>query len=298
MPIRYEEGRGKNITMAEIGKFNNLRIVKLLDFGAYLDGGEHGEILLPKRYAPPQGRIGDRLEVFLYLDSDDRLIATTETPLAKVGDFAFLKVVSVNAVGAFLDWGLSKDLLVPFREQKTPMEEGRSYFVYVYLDKASRRIVASAKLNKFLDKTPVDFQAGRAVDLLIWTRTKLGYSAIIDNARLGVLYENEVFQDLQPGQRVKGFIKKVRDDQKIDLSLQQPGYQGIPDVSDTILAALRKNGGFLAVSDASMPETIQSLFGISKKTFKKAVGALYKRRLITLEDGGLRLSETKKTPNR
>jgi predicted RNA-binding protein (virulence factor B family) len=173
------------------------------------------------------------------------------------------------------------------------MEQGRSYCVYVYLDIASRRIVASSKLDKFFLKTPVEFQAGRAVDLLIWRRTELGYSAIIDNARLGILYENEVFQDLQPGQRVKGFIKKVREDQKIDLSLRPPGYQGIPDVSDTILDALRKNGGFLAVSDAAKPETIQSLFGISKKTFKKAVGALYKKRLITLEEGGLRLRETK-----
>ena len=279
--------------MTDIGKFNNLTIVKLLDFGVYLDGGEHGEILLPKRYAPPHARIGDRLDVFLYLDSDDRLIATTETPLAEVGEFAFLKVVSTTAVGAFLDWGLSKDLLVPFREQRMPMEQGKSYCVDVYLDKASRRIVASSKLDKFLKNSTLEFQPGQAVDLFIWKRTTLGYSAIIDNARLGILYENEVFQDLQPGQRVKGFIKKVRDDQKIDLSLRPPGYQGIPDVSDKILDALRKNGGFLAVSDSATPEMIQSLFGISKKTFKKAVGALYKKRLITLEDGGLRLSETK-----
>jgi len=277
--------------MADIGKYNTLRIVKFTDFGVYLDGSELGEILLPRRYVRGDLRAGDRVEIFLYLDSEDRLVATTEKPLAIVGEFAFLKVKAVNEVGAFLDWGLPKDLLVPFREQRLPMAEGRSYFVFLYFDGASRRIAASARLNKFIDPAPPAYAEGQAVDLLIVKRTELGFSAIINNAHWGVLYENEIFQDLHIGQRVKGFVKKVREDQKIDLRLQKSGYLKVTDLTETILNALRDNGGFLEITDHSPPEKIKALFGTSKKAFKMAVGALYKKRLIALEDKGLRLIE-------
>ena len=277
--------------MADIGKYNTLKIVKFTDFGAYLDGGELGEILLPRRYVPGDRRPGDRVEVFLYLDSEDRLVATTEKPLAIVGEFAHLQAKAVNEVGAFLDWGLPKELLVPFREQRMPMAEGKRYFVFLYLDGQSRRIVASARLNKFIDPAPPAYAEGQEVDLLIVKRTELGFSAIINNAHWGVLYENEVFQDLQIGQRLKGYVKKVREDQKIDLRLQKSGYQKVDDLTETILKALKDKGGFLDVTDHSAPEKIHALFGASKKSFKMAVGALYKKRLIRIEKDGLRLIE-------
>ncbi len=283
--------------MADIGKFNTLKIVKFTDFGVYLDGGELGEILLPRRYVRGDLRPGDRVDVFLYLDSEDRLVATTEKPLAIVGQFAHLKVKAVNEVGAFLDWGLPKDLLVPFREQRMPMAEGRSYFVFLYLDGASRRIVASARLNKFIDPAPPAYAEGQEVDLLIVKRTELGFSAIINNAHWGVLYENEVFRDLGIGERVKGYVKKVREDQKIDLRLQKSGYRKVTDLTETILNALRDNGGFLEITDHSSPERIRALFGTSKKAFKMAVGALYKKRLIALEPDGLRLVEANGRPD-
>jgi uncharacterized protein len=279
--------------MTDIGKYNTLKIVKFTDFGVYLDGGELGEILLPRRYVPGDRRPGDRVDVFLYLDSEDRLIATTEKPLAVVGEFAQLKVNAVNNVGAFLDWGLPKDLLVPFREQRMPMVEGKRYFVFLYLDGETRRIVASAKIQKFIDSTPPAYKEGQEVDLLIVKRTELGYSAIINNAHWGVLYENEVFRELQPGERVKGYIRKIREDQKIDLRLHKPGYEKVEDLTDRILETLRGNGGFLDVTDRSTPEKIQALFGASKKSFKMAVGALYKKRLIALEEGGIRLIDPK-----
>jgi uncharacterized protein len=277
--------------MAEIGKLNKLRIVKELDFGIYLDGGEHGEILMPRRYVPENCKIDDVIEVFIYLDSEDRIIATTEIPYAMVGEFALLKVVSVNDFGAFLDWGLPKDLLVPFREQKKKMEEGKSYIVHVYLDQTSKRIVASSNLDKFLDKLSNDFGPGQEVDLLICTRTEIGYKAIINNTHWGVLYKNEVFQTLDRGQRIKGFIAKIRDDKKIDLCLQKPGYEKVDDLLKTIIDRLKEEGGFIAAGDKTSSEIIYELFGVSKKTYKKAIGALYKSKLITIEDEGIKLSD-------
>jgi len=279
--------------MADIGKFNTLKIVKAVDFGVYLDGGDLGEILLPRRYAPPDAKIGDPIEVFLYFDSDDRLIATTEKPLAQVGDFAFLKVVAVNAVGAFLNWGLMKDLFVPFREQRPPMETGQNYVVFIYFDNASRRIVASAKLPKHLSKLPAPFQPGQAVNLLIYEKTDLGYKAIVENSYGGILYKNEVFRDLQPGQRVQGHVRKVREDGKIDLRLDKPGYGNVGDLTEAILSRLKANNGFLEVTDKSSPEVISAMFGTSKNAFKMAVGALYKKRLITIDDFGLTLADPK-----
>lgn len=274
--------------MTEIGKFNGLRVIKRLDVGVYLNGEELGEIFLPRSYVPEGCRTGDIVDVFIFRDSEDHLIATTQRPYAMVGDFAFLKVISVNSVGAFLDWGLQKDLLVPFREQKQKMEEGKSYIVYIYLDDRSR-IVASSKLDKFLDKQPVEFQEGQGVELLICDQTEIGYKAIISNSRWGVLYKNEVFQKLKKGRHILGYIKKVRDDGKIDLCLQKPGYETIDGVSKKIMDKLKAEGGFIPATDKSSPEIIYGLFGVSKKTYKKAIGALYKKRLISIENNGINL---------
>lgn len=275
--------------MAEIGKLNSLRVVKEVDFGLYLDGGEHGEILLPKRYVPESAKPEDMLEVFIYLDSEDRIIATTETPYIMVGEFACLKAVAVTPMGAFLDWGLMKDLFVPFREQKLKMEEGRWYIVTVYLDPETKRLVASAKIEKFLDNLPPDYEAGQEVDLLIAGETDLGFNAIINNKHLGVIYRNEIFQPLRKGDRIKGYIKKIREDEKIDLLLQKPGYAKVDDISLKIVDVLKKHNGFLPVTDKSDPDAIYELFGVSKKTYKKAIGALFKFQIIDIEDKGIRL---------
>ncbi len=275
--------------MASIGLLNELEVVKEVDFGMYLDGGEKGEILIPKRYIPEGTKVGDTLEVFLYLDSEDRLLATTEKPLVMVDEFAMLKVISVAPMGAFLDWGLPKDLLVPFREQQFPMEEGRSYLVFVYVDGETQRIVASSKLDKFVDNLPVDYEAGEEVDLIIASKTDLGYKAIIDNSHWGLIFKNEVFQPLKIGDRMRGFIKQVRPDDKIDLVLQKPGYEKIDSIAQSVLDKLKDAGGYLPANDKTDPTVVSKLFGISKKNFKKAVGSLYKQRLITIEDEGIRL---------
>ena len=275
--------------MAEIGVYNNLRVIKEVDFGVYLDGGEHEEILLPRRYVPENCKVDDNIRVFIYLDSEDRFIATTETPYAMVGDFALLKVVAVESVGAFLDWGLLKDLLVPFGEQSPTMEKDKSYIVRIYVDKQSNRIAATTRLDRYLDNTPGNFHAGQEVELLICDQTDIGYKAIINGTHWGVLYSNEVFQPLKSGQKIKGYIKKVREDNKIDLSLHKPGYERVDDITDTILNVLKEQGGFISVTDKSSPETINKLFGVSKKTYKKAIGAIYRKRLITMESDGIRL---------
>ncbi len=275
--------------MAKIGRYNLLEVIKELDFGIYLDGGKDGEILMPKRYVPAGSKPGDRIEAFVYLDSEDRLVATTEEPLAQVGDFAYLRVVSVNATGAFLDWGLLKDLLAPFREQKMKMKEGSFYTVYVYVDQDTRRIVASAKIEKFLDKEEPELQPGQLVDLLVYQQTELGYKAIINNQYNGILYNTEVFQPLAIGQRTIGYVKQVREDFKIDLILHKPGFGKVEDIAETILARLKEEGGFMTITDKSPAELIYDTFGISKKTYKKAIGDLYKRRLITLTTDGIQL---------
>lgn len=277
--------------MLEIGKLNELRIVKKLDFGLFVDGEELGEILLPKRYVPEDCKINDLLEVFLYYDSEDRIIATTLTPYAMVGQFALLNVVSVTAVGAFLNWGLLKDLLAPFGEQKRKMNKGKSYIVYVYIDEYSKRIVASSKLERFLDKEPVVFKELQEVDLLIFDESDMGYSAIINNTHRGIIYKNEVFQPLRIGQKIKGYIKKVRDDNKIDLSIYKPGYQKIDDLSQNVLDYIKLQNGFIPLNDKSSPELIYELFGISKKSFKKSLGALYKSKIVTIDDDGIRLRD-------
>ena len=276
--------------MVNIGKYNSLRVVREVDFGVYLDGENEGEILMPLRYVPRDCQIGSFVDVFLYFDSEDRPIATTEKPYAQVGEFAMLRVKSVNKIGTFLDWGIMKDLLVPFREQKVTMTEGRSYLVYIYIDEESRRIVASAKLNKFLDKTLPEYTVGQEVELVVESETELGYKAIVNNSHWGVLYENEVFEQLAKGLKIKGYIKKIRTDNKIDLSMHPLGYEKVDPIAQMILDELKKEGGYVAVSDKSEAEMVYRVFGISKKSFKQAVGALYKKRLITLEPDGIRLN--------
>ncbi|MBL7893248.1 MAG: GntR family transcriptional regulator [Bacteroidia bacterium] len=276
--------------MTEIGKLNTLSVVKELDFGIYLDGQQLGEILMPRRYVPAGTKPGDKLEVFIYLDSEDRFIATTEKPFAMVGDFALLDVVGVNSIGAFLDWGLPKDLLVPFREQKQKLEVGKSYVVYVYLDVETNRIVASAKPEKFLDRSPANFEEGEEVDLLILSKTDLGYKAMINKTYTGVLYKNEVFESLEKGQQLKGYIRKIRPDGKVDLILHKPGYEKVDDISKQILDKLKEKSGFIALNDKSSAESIYEMFRVSKKTYKKAIGALYRERVITIEDAGIRLN--------
>jgi uncharacterized protein len=276
--------------VVNIGKYNTLRVIKEVDFGVYLDGEQEGEILMPVRYVPKNCKVGDSVDVFLYLDSEDRPVATTEKPYAQVGEFAMLRVKSVNKIGTFLDWGIMKDLLVPFREQKVTMEEERSYLVYIYVDAESKRIVASAKLNKFLNKTVPEYTVGQQVDLVVESETDLGFKAIVNNSHWGILYENEVFEQLDKGLKIKGYIKKIRTDDKIDLSLQPIGYDKVDPISQMILDQLNGVGGFIAVSDKSDAEQVYRVFGISKKSFKQAIGALYKKRLITIGTDGIRLN--------
>ncbi len=275
--------------MITIGKTYKLKAVKKLDFGVYLDAEELYEVLLPKRYVPRDLEMGDEIEVFLYLDSEDRPIATTEIPKVQLGEFAYLSVIDINNTGAFLDWGLAKDLFVPFGEQHRPMEVGHSYIVYVYLDKVKGRLTASSKIDKFLDdERPHNFTPQQAVKLLIANSTDLGYKAIIENSHWGVLYSNEVHQRLSFGQSVDGFIKRVRDDGKIDLSLQG-GKETRDKYERIILGYLKQQGGFAPVHDKTDPKIISDLFGMSKKAFKKAIGSLYKQKIINIEKDGINL---------
>ncbi len=275
--------------MVKVGQMNQLAVVRPSDFGLLLDGGELGEILLPKRYAPKAWTAGEQLDVFLMRDSEDRLTATTTTPKAMVGEFALLRVKEVTKIGAFLDWGMPKDLLVPFREQRSPMKEGHAYLVYIYLDRVSGRLVASAKLDRFLRNSRMRYKLGDQVDLIIWQETDLGYKAIINNDRWGMVFRNDVFQPLERGQRLEGYIKQVRPDGHIDLCFHQPGYGKVTKLTDVILNHLRAQGGFMPITDKHPPEEIYALFGISKKTYKKAIGALYKKRLIEFSESGTRL---------
>jgi predicted RNA-binding protein (virulence factor B family) len=274
--------------MANIGKTNLLKVLRKVDHGLYLDGENLGDILIPKRYVPDNTEVGDELEVFLYTDSEDRLIATTEKPIAQVGEFAAMKVVHTNKFGAYLDWGLTKDLFVPFREQNAKMEEGRTYLVFVYLDLDTDRVAASAKLDQFLDEIPPDFEAGQEVEIIIAQRTDLGYKVIIEGTHWGMIYSNEIFEPLRIGERKRAFIKKMRDDDKIDVSLQQSGYERIDGIAQSILQQLEEAGGSLPLNDKSDPDSIKEQFGISKKAFKKAIGALYKQRLIDINEQGIK----------
>lgn len=274
----------------KLGKYNQLEVVKEVDFGVYLDGGEGEEILLPARYVPEGCKPGEVLNVFIYLDNEERLVATTLDPLVQVGQFAYLEVAWVNEFGAFLNWGLMKDLFVPFREQKMKMQKGHKYIVHAHVDEDSYRIMASAKVERYLSKEPPQYEPGEEVDILVWQKTDLGFKVIVENQFSGLLYQNEIFQPVETGMKLRAYIKQVREDGKIDLVLQKLGAKKVDDFSEVLLQYIKDHDGFITLNDKSAAETIYDAFGVSKKTFKKAVGDLYKRRLVVLEEGGIRLA--------
>lgn len=276
--------------MTDVGQFARLAVLRLDDIGARLDAGELGELLLPLRYVPMDCSPGDKVMVFISLDSEDRPVATTETPKAQVNECAWLKVVSVSAVGAFLDWGLSKDLLVPFAEQGTPMQEGRSYLVYIYRDNTGR-LAASTRLNRFISDQATGLAENQEVELVIGDRTDLGIKAVINHQFWGLLYHDQVFTPVRKGQKVSGYIKRIRPDGKVELSLYQPGYGKVSEFAESVLDALKASDGFLPLTDKSPPEAIYKRFNVSKGVFKQAIGALYKKHLIAIEKEGIRLLE-------
>ncbi|OMG68376.1 GntR family transcriptional regulator [Stutzerimonas balearica] len=270
--------------MAAIGRYNSMQVVKHTGFGLYLDGGADGEILLPKRYIPKDvpSEVGDWLNVFVYLDSEDKLIATTEKPKVQVGEFASLKVVEINRIGLFLDWGLPKDLLLPHSEEKRPLQVGDYCVVFLYVDPRTRRITATARLDRHLDKTPARYRVGDPVDLLVAEQTDLGFKAIIEGRHWGLIHKNEVFKFLRPGLRERGYIRELRADGKISLSLQPLGNEAADALQALILQKLEEQGGVLPLSDKSPAEAIARAFGVSKGNFKKAIGGLYKQGRIVI----------------
>lgn len=278
----------------QLGRMNQLTVLKQVDFGFYLDGGDvHGEILLPNGEIRPDidVRINAQLPVFLYLDTEERLIATTRPVLAQVGDFAYLEVAWVNNFGAFLSWGPMKDLFVPFREQKMKMQKGQRYIVHVHLDEESYRIMASAKVDRYLSPERPPYHVGDEVEILVWQKTDLGFKTIVDNQFSGQLYDDQIFRMLHTGDRLKAYVNQVRPDGKIDLLLQRPGQDAVTDFSQTLLNHLHTNGGRTPLGDKSPAEEIYAVFGVSKKVFKKAVGDLYKHHLIQIMPNGLELSD-------
>lgn len=278
--------------MIKLGDWNELKVNRFTDYGAYLEGGDVGEILMPNAYLQRGVRIGDVVRVFVYLDQDERLVATTETPLACVGDFAWLRVAWVNEHGAFLDWGLMKDLFVPFREQKMRMEKDRYYLVYIGIDPETYRIVGSAKVDRFLREAPrKDYYRGREVSVLVQQKTDLGFKVIVDNAHAGLVYRDQLFEEPHAGDRLTGWVTQLRPDGKLDISLQRIGKGRFRDFADVLLDELEKAGGALPFTDRSTAEEIAQRFGVSKKTFKRAVGTLYKSRAIALFEHEIRLTK-------
>ena len=270
-----------------------MEVVREVDFGMYLDAGEVGEVLIPRKYIPAGTKIGDTLHVFLYLDSEERLVATTEEPKVEVNEFAYLEVKWVNEFGAFLDWGLTKDLFCPFKEQKMRMVQGRRYIVFCYIDPVTYRIVASAKVEKFLSEEHPPYKSGDEVDVLIQQKSDLGMKAIVDGRYSGLIFENEIFQPIHTGDRLRAYVKQVRQDGKIDLKLQRYfGKRRITTFSDQLLQYLNTCAdGFCPLHDKSDAESIYATFGVSKKTFKRGVGDLYKHQFITLHPDGIRLTQ-------
>jgi hypothetical protein len=269
--------------MIKIGQMNRLTAIKQVDFGVFLNGEELGKILLPRRYVPEGLALGDAVDVFVYFDSNDEIIATTLTPKAMVGECAFLEVKEVNDVGAFLDWGLPKDLLVPYNEQHKPMEAGRSYVVCLFQDPHTGRITASSKLNRHLDERAAGLKAQQAVDLLICGRSEMGYKAVINHTHLGLIFRDEAFRTLLYGEKLQGYIKGIRDDRKIDLSIQPPARQGKAQLTEQILQFLREHDGVSTLTDKSDPEEIYRQYNVSKGNYKNALSALYKERKIVIE---------------
>ena len=278
--------------MVNVGRYNTLRVVKEVDFGVYLDGGDGLEILLPTRYVPENCNVDDEIEVFIYHDNEGRLIATTARPYAQVGEFDVMDVRNTSSLGAFIDWGIMKDILVPFGEQNGKMREGGSYFVHVYLDEKTGRVVASARIGRFLSQEAPEYQYNERVDLLVAEECDMGYKVIINNKHLGLLYRNEVFTVLMKGDRLFGYIKEVRPDGKIDVSMHKLGYGKVDTVSERILESLRENDGYLEVNDKTEAGKIYAVFGCSKKAFKQALGSLYKQHLIRFEEDGIELVDT------
>ncbi|MGL6314929.1 CvfB family protein [Vibrio sp. WXL103] len=278
--------------MIQIGRINSLEVTKKTDFGVFLDAGDYGSALLPNRLCPEGIEVGERIDAFLYFDADSQVVATTEQPIAQVGEWGLMKIEGINATGAFASWGIkSKDLLIPFSEQRTRFRAGQSVLVYVYTDKASGRIVGTTKFNKLLNKTPANYQRNQQVDLIIAERSDLGFKAIVNGQHWGMLFPSDVIGKIFVGKKLKGFIKNIREDGKIDLALQKVGVEKMDDLSEKILAQLAKRDGFLPLSDKSTPEAIFDVFRTSKGTFKKSIGGLYKQGLIRIEKDGIRLTE-------
>lgn len=276
--------------MLKIGQYNKLVINRMVDFGAYLDCGDGTEVLIPAKFLDSDKAPGDTIDVFVYTDSQDRLIATTERPFATVGEFAYLQVADVNSVGAFLDWGLeAKQLLVPHSEQKTPMRQGGVYLVYVYLDNATRRVVASAKTDKFLGNVLPDYKKGDKVKALVVRHTPIGYACIVDNLHHGMIYDNQIFSPVEVESEIEAYVTRVRRDGKIDITLSDRSEKRTASIADRILDAVRAEGGHLPVGDKSSPDVIKQAFGCSKKDFKKAAGMLYKQHKITISDSCISL---------
>ena len=276
--------------MITIGTRASLRIIREQPFGLFLDAENLGEILLPRREMPKEWAVGGEVDVFIYLDSEDRLVATLKKPRVMPGEFAKLTCIALTPVGAFLDWGLPKDLLVPFREQKTRMEVGKSYLVKVLVDEESKRIVATTRIARHIDKVAASFETGQEVDLTVYGKTPMGYKAIVNNTQTGLIFANEVFQELALGEKLKGWIAGVRADGKIDLSLHPPGRSRVDDLEKQIMGELVARGGFWALTDKSPAEEIYEELGVSKRTFKQTLGALLRKRLVTQTDKGIRLN--------
>ena len=285
------------LPQVKIGDFNRLKVKELARregygpiFGVYLEGGREGDILMPQKYVPEGVKPGDEIDCFVYLDQEERLVATTEKPLAKVGDFAWLKCSWVNEYGAFLDWGITKNLFCPFREQKKRMEVGNSYIVHIHVDEESYRLMASAKVEHYLSHDTPSYKTNDEVDLLIWQKTDLGFKVIVDNKFGGLVYQDQIFQYIHSGDRLKGYVAQVRADGKLDITLQPTGRRETEDFAQTLLQWLKDNGGECPLGDKSDAEDIKRMFQVSKKTFKRAVGALYKQHRIVLEGNGFRLT--------
>ncbi|MBE4403212.1 GntR family transcriptional regulator [Vibrio parahaemolyticus] len=277
--------------MIKIGQINSLEVIKKADFGVFLDGDDYGSVLLPNKHVPEGTELGDHIEVFLYFDSESQLAATIDKPIAQVGEWGLMKIKGINQTGAFVNWGIKeKDLLIPFSEQRARFTAGQNILVYVYTDKASGRIVGTTKFNKWLDKTPANYEVNEEVDLIIAERSQLGYKAIVNGKHWGMIFPSDVFGKLFIGKKLKGYIKQVREDGKIDLSLQKVGVAKMDDLSSKIIDLLEKKGGFLPLNDKSSPEAIFDAFRTSKGTYKKTIGGLYKQGKIVIEKDGIRLA--------
>ncbi|WP_440885047.1 CvfB family protein [Vibrio campbellii] len=277
--------------MIKIGQINSLEVIKTADFGVFLDGEDYGSVLLPNKYVPEGTELGAHLDVFLYFDSESQLAATIDKPIAQVGEWGLMKIEGINKTGAFVNWGIKeKDLLIPFSEQRARFTAGQNILVYVYTDKASGRIVGTTKFNKWLDKTPANYEVNEQVDLIIAERSQLGYKAIVNGEHWGMIFPSDVFGKLFIGKKLKGYIKQVREDGKIDLALQKVGVAKMDDLSSKVIELLEKKGGFLPLNDKSSPEAIFEAFRTSKGTYKKTIGGLYKAGKIVIEKDGIRLA--------